>query len=204
VSLALNPDSSHDPAAIKELAAARFKAGDLAGAAEAFSALAELLQQQQQQQLEEDAAEGACGPEQQRCGCDEQQQQRRLLLAGALSNRAACRLGLNMHAECVQDCWAAFGALWPAAADSDEAATPSSRLEQHPPSRLLQLPGSSRAAAQSAARTVGRLAAAYGCLKDVPAADAAFGWAAACWRLLGEDARVAGVLTDQARLHQQK
>jgi hypothetical protein len=237
VSLALDPDSSSDPAALKELGAARFKAGDLQGAAEAFTALIELIELQQAQQQAGDGLEveqqGSQDGDEQEHACAQAQQQ--MLLAGALSNRAACWLGLNKHEECVADCWAALQALAPGkrqAADSSGAqpvgGTPTEgahsstegnvslgssssssscsgvvlglqQLQQ--PAQLLAL--SSKAAVQSAARTVARLAAACVCLKWLPAAEAAFDWAAACWGVLGEEGRVAAILADKHMLQQQ-
>jgi hypothetical protein len=226
VQLALSPSSSSDPTALKELAGARFKAGDLQGAADAFGALADLLVQQQQQQHTAGLAEA---PNQQVGQQHEGQQgqvdgvclhsshmQQQLQLAGALSNRAACWLGLNRHDECVQDCWAAFGQLVDAACNSSEKggmcdgsnsgssstreAEGLQRLQQHPPELLLQL--TSKAHAQTAARSMSRLAAACVCLKDVVLADAAFDWAAACWQVLGDCGKVAVIKADQAQLQQ--
>lgn len=241
VSLALNPDSSSDPAALKELGAARFKAGDLQGAAEAFTALIELIelllsQQQAADELEVEQQAHGSDEQEQACAEAQQQQQMQMLLAGALSNRAACWLGLNKHEECVADCWAALQAL--AAGNRSVVAAVSSDAQlgggaptagaycsterilslgsgrssscsgvvlglQHlqQPAQLLAL--TSKAAAQSAARTVARLAAACVCLKWLPAAEAAFDWAAACWGVLGEEGRVAAILADKHKLQQQ-
>ena len=139
VSLARDPArSSSDPAALKQLGAARFKAGDLQGAAEAFTALADLLRQ--------------------------------------------------------ADGWAAFEALWPDSAGSNdesgvvggeqkvaESSSSSggavSRLQRHPPDALLR--ATCAATAQCAARAVARMAAGYGCLQALPAGHAADDWGAA-------------------------
>jgi len=244
VSLALQPDSSTDHAALRELAMARFKAGDWQGAAETFTATIKLLVQQQACMPQQQDSGGPQQLQAQEAGLAEQQQQQ-LLLAGALSNRAACWLGLNSYEECVEDCWAAFKALLPssmaapqeAAADNtigtaDSSSCPAvteapcskdlreasgssssssgssgsnsereavQRLQKHSPVMLLQ--GTSKAGTRTVARCVTRMAAAYRCLKVFQAADAAFSWAAACWKLLGEDGKVAAIQADQDRLH---
>jgi hypothetical protein len=229
VQLALSPDSSSDPAALKELAGARFKSGDLQGAADAFGALADLLVQQQQQQrqtaglAEAHEQQMKQQKEGQQVAADElgghRLQMQQLQLAGALSNRAACWLGLNRHEECVRDCWAAFDRVVTAACSSTKGSGPCidsnssmssssstreaegvQRLQQHLPELLLQQ--TCKACAQTAARSVSRLAAACVCLKDVILADAAFDWAAACWQLLGQCGKVAVIRADQAKLQQ--
>jgi hypothetical protein len=136
----------------------------------------------------------------------------------------------------VQDCWAAFEALWPDCSSSEAASAQSStyasnidkdrppssreshslgadrqssssmgsvaveRLQRCSPRQLLVL--TNAPCAQSAARTVARMAAAYVCLKDTSAADAAFDWAAACWEVLGEHGRVSAIQADKAKLQQ--
>lgn len=201
VSLALHPSSSVDPAAIKELATARFKAGELEAAAEAYTALIQLLHGTQH--TRDDAEAGDDG--------QQSQQPQQTQLAGALSNRAACWLALNKYAECVQDCWAAYDALLPAVCERRDAAV--RQLQEQSPEQLQQMlllrrrqRNNKEEAAddvlpllRSAALIVGRMAAAYSCLKTVPAADAAYVWAAACWQLLGEHGRVASTKADHER-----
>lgn len=227
VSLALSPGGSTEPSAVKELAAARFKAGDLQGAAAVFTSLVELLEQQQhlQEEVEESGNSDDDQQHLQEEGSDtsaNRQQQ----LAGALSNRAACWLGLNRFEDCVADCLAAFRVLLfvcetsrnnnnnnnNQSGQSASNITSSSiaalgedavqLLQTHPPQfLLLQDSGNnSRAAAQSAARIVSRMAAACACAKAAVPADAAFEWAAECWGLLGEQGRVEAMRADQQKL----
>lgn len=112
VSIALCPSSGTDPAMIKQLAAARFKSGDMSAAAAAFTLLLQMLQHpegqvQNQDEVTQQHSIQKAAPD---AGWQQEQQQ----LAAALSNRAACWLALNQHRKCVIDCWAALQVLWTA------------------------------------------------------------------------------------------
>lgn len=101
VAAALNPTAIADPISLKQRGDARFKAGDMQGAIEAYTALVQLLEQEQQHQRQQEQVMGDGNSAQQ------QEQQQQLMLA-ALSNRAACWLSLEKYDACVADCLAAL------------------------------------------------------------------------------------------------
>jgi hypothetical protein len=113
LSAALNPDAATTPESLKERADARFKAGDLEGAAEAYTALMQRVKQQQadltaamqqeQQQEPPPRVDTETGEEQQ-----QQQQECVAQLLAALSNRAACWLSLEQYSTCIEDCQVAL------------------------------------------------------------------------------------------------
>lgn len=244
VTAALNPDTSSQPATLKQRADARFKAGDVHGAAEAYTALVELLQQQQHQQTEVNerhcSVPGACLEEVrlQNTQQTQQQQQQQPQLLAALSNRAACWLSLEQYHDCIRDCQAALklgldhGAEAAATAGA-EGAVPSTplldvvvpvdgvvpgntslgtadasaalasllqQLQLSPPEQLVTQPWAGAARVSSAARLLGRMAVAYGCLKATQQAVLLYGWAQRCWQAVGEEQRAAELAEDQQRL----
>jgi tetratricopeptide (TPR) repeat protein len=197
VAAALSPDGSSDPHSLKARADARFRAGNMHGAAEAYTAILQLLPPAAP--VDPASAGGGDDDSSSRpAGMQESQQQQQQLRVAAVSNRAACWLSLNEYARCIADCSSALaGILAPHEASSQGGSNGMPQL--HPPQVLLQLP---EAMAKSAARLAARLAAAHCCLKQLPAADAAYGWAAAAWAVLGEPAKAAAIASDQQRMQQ--
>jgi hypothetical protein len=136
LSAALNPDAVTTPASLKERADARFRAGDLEGAAEAYTALVQQVRQQQTDLTAAKRKEQQVQVDRERSEEQQQQQQQQecaVQLLPALSNRAACWLSLEQYGTCIEDCQAALalalagqqGACNAAAAAAEASNTPS-------------------------------------------------------------------------------
>lgn len=230
VAAALNPEAAADPGSLKQRGDARFKADDMHGAVEAYTALVQLLEQQQQQtaQLAGQEQESEDGSN------NEQQKQRQRLLLAALSNRAACWLSLEKYEACVADCLTALhlalpetaaGGMCSSSTASDtaksstvvntghaapgkcqgalETADMLSWVLLHPlvqPQQLLAVKGA--ACARSVARLLGRAAVAYSCLKQLQPAEELYGLAENFWHSLGFIQRAAALSVDRQKLQQ--
>lgn len=203
VAAVLRPDSCADAEAVKARADARFRAGDMQGASDAYTALLALLQQQDAQLRNSTGEKGGSA----RCTAGQSSSKTQLLVA-ALSNRAACWLALGSHHCCVADCSAGLAAILSpvAAAGGDVSAQAGSSggdapsvLQQQEPAQL-QGGLADPQLARSAARLAARLAAAHTCLKQTAQADVAYAWAAGCWAALGEHARATALNADRRRV----
>lgn len=226
---ALQPDSAATAASLKERADARFKARDIEGAADAYTALVQMLQQQQA------VASAAVGQDEQHQQQQQQEQEVTAQLLAALSNRAACWLSLEQYSRCIEDCHAALtlalaephatrgagamaAAATAAAANSTAAAGGTDAaaggqaaaaeqyvlhlLQQRSPQQLLSLPCVGPARVRSTARLLSRLAMAHSCLKRVQHAVQLYAYAQQWWLAVGDEQRAAEMAADQQRLQQ--